>query len=681
MMTPEQARQRCQDTRKSYAATRRYKDALWTMQVAYNEGEQWGSIANQSGNLAVQGLKSQLDMHGARRVRITINEIGRHVEKVASMTNPQHIGATVLGPCETTDTYTRTATKVLQAALKRMDALQIVRGVNPDRHVLGSAGIRQVLRMVGPRRTVRKAQGQRPELSLGQYQIDWAPVMPWELTRSPAATSVAMARDEETVGHEKPRTVAWMARHYNGFALPDDSDPTEYGKVAHFLEEIRHLTGPGHAPLMTEAKDPAVLACEYWLTDPDRTAEIYTQTGRYVRWPWMFVGYIDPARNRQEILPVPRVGNKGLLANPFNGLAISMLHYRVGTEAMWGVGMPWQLMQWQDFSNIAYTWLAEALQQSASKWMYQHGTVENPQRAFNNDQWQPIPFKRKGQNDVEPKRIPGAPTPQMASDIVGMAPTGMERVTNLAQVQMGQGYRRDGSGKAYETLLREAESVPEDRITSDELTLGSLLCDTIIGTIRHGTLGMLQKLTGGTVGDGFLRELKRDDPADRIAEVRLTPTTMRPKTLLQRETRYVGLIEAQVLTPEQGVREATLAGVEGLDTSLENASAKQRAEIERMRDGDVLLPDVLENHVYHIQATRDWIDEPNALDRDEQWVERVRQHSILHQQAQMETAGMAVGQAEPLSPEMPGRASPPANMGMAQGNPAAGPAGSGLRIA
>jgi len=658
VLTPEEARQRCQQTRDAYRATRRYTDAYWTLEMAYNEGQQWGFISEGAHSLEVSRLKPVLDMHGSRRVRLTINEIGSQTEKASSMTNPQRVIGTVLGPDDTRDSYTRTADRVLRSVLIQTRALSHLRQANPDRHVLGTACVREVLALQGSRRTVREAQGQQPELTLGKYGVEWATVMPWEIIRDPASKSVQMEYDEETVGHEKPRSVQWVQEHYNGWSAKGG---TEMGKLVHFLDEIRHLSGgAGNAPLLADSKQPGVLAEEWWLTDPAETRRIFDETGIKVRWPWMFVGYINPEYSHTAIIPVPTVGQMGLLPNPFCGLPIGGFHYHVATEAMWGTGMPWKLMQWQDFSNVAITWAAEILQLCGPKWRYQKGTVEDPSTTLNNDPWQPIPFKRVSQWDMPPERVPGVQMPQIINDVVSWAPEGMRRNVNIAPVQMGIGYRRDGSGKAYETLLREAESVPEDRITSDEITLGEMFYKTLIDTIRWATLAQLQQLTAGRVPERFLRELKRHDPRLRIARVEVHPSTMRPRTRTQTEERYVSLVSQQFLSADRGVDEARRAGVTGLNTPMEKSKARQQAEIELMMAGEEVAVRVTDKHIYHIEELNEYLDSIAGMDVDPEVEARMMRHAVAHQMALQETAGMALGQPEIAPQEGPGMPSPPA---------------------
>ena len=675
-MTPDESLKICNATRVAYSATRQHLDAFWCLELAYNEGNQWGYTTEQSGNTTVNSLKPLFNSSSARRVRITINEIQRHTAKAASMTSPQQIKAEIKGPCGTVDSYTRAAGKVLHALMERIGAKKHVRSTNKDRYIVGSAGIRQVLRQVGQSRIVVPAQGRRKASKLSQYEIDWAPVMPWEIIRTPGAKSVEMQRDEDVIGHEKPRTINWMERHY-GFAPQTE---TQYGQLTHFLDEIHRLRpGPGAAPHPTEAKEKAVLPCEYWLADAAETARIFDETGLTVRWPWMFVGYIDPAKGNQ-IQPVPTIGEKGLLRNPFCGAGLKFLHYHVATEAMWGTGMPWMLMQWQDFNNIGYTWLADALQQSASKWRYEKNTIERGQEKniLNNDSWQAIPWERKAGWQQPPERVAGAPVPQMAAEIVNMAPEGMNRQAGIAPVQMGQGSKRDASGVGYQTLIAEAETVPEDRITSDEIVLGELLRNSLIDTIRISNLDQLEKLTGGQVSMTYLKELKRDDPALRIAVAEIHPTTMRPKTRLQTEGRYAGLIKDQVLPQDAGIKEAIRAGVTGLDTDREQAYQLQEAEIEAMRKGQdakILLGD---EHAWHIECLRRELNGPNRIDFEPEYLDMLQNHMLGHQMALEQTMGMAMGQPEPPAGQ-PGQGGTPA--GNPAGQAASGPGGPQLQIA
>jgi hypothetical protein len=639
------------------------------------------------GNLGVEISKGLTDIYGdnSAPLRITINEIGSHDRKVASMTSPQHIGATVFGPARTTDTYTRTAGKVLMGVLERIgmaecNALEMIRGANRDRVILGSAGIGEELRMVGRGQVVLPTQGRRQQKVLRQYAIDWAPVMPWEVTRSPAAKTVHMARDEDTILHEKPRTVGWMASKW-GIGIDTQAS---LGDLTNFLDTIRHLQGgPEFGNLMSEAKDKAVLGIQGWLTDAEETARIQAETGIEVRFPWMYFGYIDASKGNGEIQPASSIGDNGLLANPFNGLGIKWLHFHVSPEAMWGTGQPWMLMQGQDFSNIAYSFVAEAMNQSASKWVAEKASIESGKisQMLNNDPRQPILWKRDGQWATPPTRVQGAPFPQTARECIGMGQEAMGRQALIAPVQQGIGYKRDGSGAAYEALLQQADTIPEDRITSDEIALGALLRDTLIDTIRLSTVKQLQRITGGKVGESFLLELKREDPRLRIASVDLDPTTMRPRTKTQTEARYVGLATAMVLEPPAAVKEAVLAGITGLNTAMEQAFDLQDAEVERMREGGEVEVLVSDEHVWHIERTQSWLNRPERLDYAPEFIDALLNHVIAHQQAQNETTGMAMGQPEPMATPSNGRGSPPAGAPASQGGQAAGSAAPALRIA
>jgi len=386
----------------------------------------------------------------------------------------------------------------------------------------------------------------------------------------------------------------------------------------------------------------------------------------------MYVGYIDPAKGTQDIQPVSTIGNNGLLSNPFCGPGgMQFLHYHIATQAMWGTGMPWLLMQWQDFYNVSMTWTADMMQQCASKWAYEKGTIERGQEAnvLNNDPWRPIPWERKVVNSSRPERIAGAQMPQILSEVNAMSVDGMGRLAMIAPVQSGIGAKRDGSGKGYDTLIQEAESVPDDRVISDELSIGDLLRSTLVDTIRISTIDQLRRLTGGRVGDSFLYELKRDDPRLRIVCVELDPTTMRPKTKQQTEARYTGFITNQVMPQDQGLREMIRAGVKGINSDQEQAYALQEAEVERMRQGQPAEVYRDDEHAWHIDCLRRTLNAPARLDYEPEFTDALQQHMLEHQIAMEQTTGMALGQPEPTpgQPEQPGMGSPPANASAGRG--------------
>jgi hypothetical protein len=608
----------------------------------------------QSGNMAVTALPTLVQRTTGSRYRVTMDKIHSSVVKLKSSISPQHISAMPQGKHGLTSTYTRTAHRVLVETLERIKGLGRVREMMLPMHVLGSAGIRLVLKQYGAGSGFGKEQK-----GIKEFEIDWANIKPWEILRDPSANSLDMERDESIVGHEKARTLGWMKQHY-GWAPESDAVSSTMGNLLSFQDTLASARGMGTLPgtRVQDSKEKAVMVREFWLKDPDKTNEIYAKTGLRVDWPWMFVGWQDPGKGG-EFVGVDTIGDKGLLPNPFSTLPIFFFHFDPMIDGMWAAGVPWRLMQGQDITNIAWTWLVTCMQLSAPKTIYQSGTITQPEIALNNDPWEPIAVNRPNQSDIMPSRMPGAQMPSTPEALVGMAPAWMQESVHIADVQKGMGYKRDGSGAAYDTLIKQAESVPEDRVKTNEIELARLLCATITDTINVSNLKQLRALLGPDVPDENIRTIKREDARKHINSVNVHPTTLRPKTVGQTEEHFERLGVAKLLDPASVILETYLQAGTALSTPMKGAFEKQATEIDRMLGGEKDLPPHLnENHAYHIKACELFIDSPRSMDVLQDRLLEIAKHSALHMAVQSQLAIQAQGLEQE---SQPGQASPPAN--------------------
>ena len=656
MLTPEKALEDAKSLVKAYSSTRKYYDALWTLQILYDAGRQWATMAEmQSGNLAVQCLPALVQRTTGMRYRVTFDKIHEMVVKLVAAISPQQIAATPRGSHNLTNTYTRTAKRVQDEVLARIEALSHIREAMLPTHVLGTAGIRMVLRQYGGGRGHGKDQQ-----TLRQYEIDWANIMPWEVIRDPSATTLTPHRDEERIGHEKPRTLGWMKQHYGWAPKPEDVDST-MGDLLAFQDELNAAKGMGTLPGTKAADSQAkgVMVREFYYKDPDKTNQIYSEKGIRVDWPWMFVSWGDPKKGSDGFAPVPTVGKAGLIDNPFCDMPLYFFHFDRMIDGMWAAGVPWRLMQAQDVHNICWTWLIECMQMGVPKWSVQQGTVEGD---ISNDPWVPIVFKKTQQWTQKPERIPGMQMPQIPAEMVAMTPQAMREALNLADVQFGKGYKRDGSGKAYEALIEQADSVPEERVTTNELTLARLLYATTVDTIRWSTLDQLRRLLGPEVPDEHIRMLLQNDPREHLSGVGVHPSTLRPKTVGQTEEHFVSLVERQVLGPAAAVLETYLQTGTVLDTAMRGAFEKQASELDRILAGDDDVPaNIGEHHEHHIKATQLFLDSPRSEDVPPDRMEQIVSHLVSHMVAQQQLMAQASGLG-PMEPG-PGQASPPADAG------------------
>ena len=659
MHTPETALAECRRVSRDYNSTRADYDARWTLQILYDAGKQWATIAEQAGgNVAVKSLPSIVQRTTGVRYRVTMNKVHEVVVKLKSAISPRQIVAEPRGKHDISSIYTRTSRRVLSETVNRIEGLDKLRQMMLPMHVLGSAGIRMTRRQYGG----GTGHGEE-QTSLRKYEIDWANIMPWEVIRDPSAVTLYPHRDEEVIGHEKPRTVEWMKQAY-GWAPDADKLSATMGSMVSQHDSLSAARGMGTLPgaKSTESKAKGARVREFWLKDTDKTNEIFNKTGIRVDWPWMFVGWADPSEGAEDLSPVPTIGDNGLLPNPFSTMPLFFFHFDELVDGMWAAGVPWRLMQGQDITNIGWTWLVQAMQQSGSKWACEENSVDDPEKAFNNDPWRPIYYKHVNSWSKPPHRIPGAPMPTTPEALVNMAPQWMRDSQGLADVQSGKGYKRDGSGKAYEQLIKQADTVPEDRIVSNELTVARLLAATLVDTIRTSDLKQLRDLLGPEIPDSHIRAIKRDDPRKHLAGVNVHPTTLRPKTVGQTEEHFAGLAERTIIGPGDAVREIYLQAGTTLNTPMARAYEKQASELDRILSGEKdVLPSIGENHGYHIEAMQMFLDSPRSEDVPPKKLKQIHTHFALHvaTQAQMGAltggpAGDAQGAQSPAMPSPPG---------------------------
>lgn len=639
MLTPRAAQEQLHKMCDEYAGTRRYYDAAWAMSILYDAGRQWGSIADTSGNLAVQCLPEALGE--GRTTRLTLNQTHRHVQKTVANTDPVNVAASPVGANNITTSYVRAASRVMDHAAERVEAVDRLCECNLARTILGSAGIRLVLKQ-----RTRAPAGGGGNFGLRTWQVDWANFMPWEIIRESSSKSLRPARDDDRIAHQKPRSLVWLQEAYGWTPKPDQVRGT-MGELLDFQDKLMSAQGYGGmaAPTLKESKAKAVLVHEAYFKDPEQSQKIFVETGLWEEWPWMYVGWSDPNASRSDILAMPNVGTNGLVRNPFCTNPLFVFHFDRTIEAMWARSLPWLLMQGQDISNIAVSWMVEAMQQCFPKWRLEKGTVENPAKALNNNPRRWIEYKRVGNSRevTPPDRIPGVNIPPAAREMAEFAPEWMAKAAGIAPVQEGRGYKRDGSGVAYEALIREAESIPENRISHDEREIARLLYATTVDSIRWSTIDQLRAMLGPEVPYEHVLMLKRDDPRMRLSKVTVHPAMLRPKTKAQTEEHFVNLVERQVLLPGEAVLEILLQSGTALNTAMRQAFEVQAYEIDQMLQGQFAEPTVWDEHPHHLTACKNLINSLRWIDVPPEAQELILLHATLHADAIQDTTPEALG--------------------------------------
>jgi len=638
MLNAKKANELAQRTLKNWGASRKWWDAFWVTETMYDCGTQWATVSARSGNLAVRYLKDHVEPDAAK-LRVTLNKIHPEVALLTAKTNPRQITASTKGRDNLTSTYTRTADLLLKEIINEVEATSQFSDMNATRHILGSSILRLVLRAKGRGTAIARNPGLKRNITLRRLAVELAHVYPWEVIRDPAAKSLRFHRDEIVFGHQKPRTVEWVQKHY-GFKPKTEST---MGKLLDFQDELVAARGNGQSHLLTDSEQPGVIWHEFYYQDGDVDAD----------WPWMYPCWTDPVSERGLLKPVPDWGNAGLAPNPFCCLPFFMFNFDdKAIESAFGRGVPWVLMQHQNLTNVSITWLARLLQQGGGKLMYQDRTIENPKRALNPDPWQPIAVRLPHQWSQYPQRLQPPQIPPAGLELLNIVPGWMREALNVTDAQRGIPVKRGQSGEAYKQLLQEAYATIDDMETADAETLGRLLYALLVDTIRHAPLGDLRRLIGHSTPDEHIRVLKRGDPADMLRSVEVHSTSLRPKTRGEIKENFVSLVEAQVLSPGDAIREMLLQGGINIDTPRRESYAKQAGEIDIILAGGTVEVSIADNHAYHMDAVKLVLDSPRSQDMPPEVFDALQNHWIAHAQAEMQIAVAAAG----LNEQSPGPA-------------------------
>ena len=631
-MTDEEAIAWVKQTAEQWRQVRHRHDAAWTMNLVYDTGDQWGRVVQNLTSASVRSLKEIVDPN-RMDVRATLDITHQNVIKKLSVTNPQRIAATVW--TRSSQTYGRTCEVVLEKWLDANRGKFHVRAANHIRIVLGAGIVRRTISAVG---------GPRQPGQVGRTRIGWSECFPWEIVRDPSAMTTNPFDDEEIIGQEKPRTLAWLKANF-GLAV---ESKTTMGDMASYQDDVISAALGKRISDLSLSKQKAVMVGE-WCFKTDEGEQ-----------PWAkhMLTWRDPRRGQNVYNAIP-LGGGGLHDNPFDGLPWSFLWYDKELLAAWPRGLPHMLFRHQDMFNSSLTWLQRAERLGLGKMMIDKSTVEGTDRMMDNDPFKPTFYRLASAYQKPPYRESGPQIPATATHLAGIMPEMARGAAGLAGVQFGEpSGRRGDSGISLEKRLDQADSIIEDMRTDDEDTLSLLLRGTLIDVIRHYTLDDLAELVGPDVGQEQLLELKRSDPAKEIESVPLHPASLRPKTQADVQDQFIQLARNMVIPAEQAQYEMWEQGRVNINSPMTRALAKQDAEIQFMlRTGQYVQPSIGEGHSYHIIGARQFIDGNRWHDVPEDRKQIILEHLIGHMTAMREEQmGIAPPQGQP---SVAGQPSPP----------------------
>lgn len=599
--------------------------------MVYDQGPQWGYISPQSGSLSVNHLRTIIDPQRSD-VRVAINQIHSTVKQFESRLSPQRIDAYLrprTGSVEDA-TVAQVGGKLLERTLTDIDALSVMREMNPTRLVLGTGIVRRTMKQVG--QVIQTPDG----APIRNLKVGWANCYPFEIIRDPASTTMRPERDEIDFAQEKPRTTHWIKRNF-GIEVTTDST---LGLMLDYQRQIKAATGMSPYGAALDSKLKAVLVYEAYFQDEDDPGD----------WPWMLFGYSDPKAQGQEIIPL------WYGKNPFFGLPYTFFAYDQPVNSPWGAGIPHFQREGQDVFNLALTWMMRVMREGAGRWRYLKGTVENPSKQFTNRIDVPLEWtwaKTYPQNTPAPERTAPPQLPPTANVMLANAPSWIQNAVNFSDVQRGApGSKRGEAAAAYEIRLKQADSPIENIRVNDEMALSRLLFGTWVDIASPDKLRLDQArdILGPDMPDEHIRMLLRRPPTEPISEVVVKPTTMRPMTPAETKQDFTGLASSRVIEPVDAQWEMLLQGNVNTNTLMYQSYWKQMSEIQSMKSGRPAQPTVLDEHDFHMKTIEIFVSTPEWHTLGPEIQDEIQKHYLGHIEAKQAEAGLeAMGSIQPAT--------------------------------
>jgi len=620
-MSQEQALEEATKLRQSVRRARRRQDSVWALNMAYATNHQWSWIAQQGSSVRQVKRLREIINPDRTDVRVSLDLIHAPLKRTVAALKSQRIAAIIrmAGGDTTAQTSHHVYNEALRAQLNAMGALKVWRSLQLPRCVLGTSLLRRQILTSGRPVTLPEDywhETKKP-LRLRKLEVRWARAQPFEILRDPTADDPDFNQNDNIIGHEKPRTLQWLKRNFN----VDVQTESTMGDLMSYQDQLRSVTGwwwqGDHA---RDSRQGGVMVFEFFLRDPDAEED----------WAYHLMAYNDPKEEDDKLVPF-HFGK-----NPFYGLPIHPLSYDTTVGGCWARGMPELLKPYQDIKNIAVTTIARTMiQHGYPRWVMEEGTVEDPSKAFTNRADQVLSWKRNREWDKPPFRAVPPPHDPSATDLINMTSEEADRNVGVAPVMQGQMVKRGQAGKAYEAVIGQAEVPLNDLRKDDELTLNEALMGTLIDGIRllRQRRDVAQGILGRAFSEDQIATALRQDPADLVEAVEVTPESLRHRTPREIRDDYAGAVKDQWMSPIDAQRQMLAQGDIVTNVVMADARQKQQIELETMLAGGEAKVNAAEDH-----ATSEWIlqrfcSSPRYLALPEEIQLKIQKHWAQHKQA------------------------------------------------
>ena len=354
--------------------------------------------------------------------------------------------------------------------------------------------------------------------------------------------------------------------------------------------------------------------------------------------------------------------------SPFYRLPLHFIHYEDRVMEPWAAGMPLLLKNGQDINNMVWTALMRTMLAHYPKWIIDKRTVDaSDYPTTRTDE----PVLYTGRPNAQPPKREAAPGGNpIAENLLVQLDDKIRDQASLAAIQFGQQVKRGQSGKAYDAVASQAESVLNDVQVSDALVLEDLLMGTLVdtGKLLRMRPDAARKLLGTQFPPDAIRRAFSRPATETVRCVRVYANAIRPRTPGQVEDKFTAAVKDQIIDPHKAVWEMLVQGDIVFDSRMAEQKAKQELEIEMLLAGQPVLVAPTEDHdtamlvLDTLQSSQRW----HSLNDQQQTA--VLDHWMAHRRAKMEIQAIEmqmqaqVAGAPGASPGMP---SPPA-----QQNPA-----------
>lgn len=403
---------------------------------------------------------------------------------------------------------------------------------------------------------------------------------------------VGITTPEVTQHNEWADTMAWPAaeveRRY-GFQftkktkenLPTLGDLRQFDEM---VQAIRSLQPAGY----NSSKTPAVLVTEYYFDLWQKMAIlVHTGTGStqsHVVWvgpnPY---GYMDESGKWVGLCPFLKLDFSMSLLGP------------------WGPGVPHIIRTPQQITNLVYTnFLRNLLATSAPHYLYEEGTIADPNTAFSPRIGAPIEWKRARPDSQAPGILRTAEIPSIVNALASAMPQVMADMAHVSPVLQGIQSSDKASAQAIQIKLAQAQRPFSAMEEKDSEKYTRFFSDFTRVLVNSAPAEVLLEAVGQDLKSEADEMLSQNPRLKSRLTVSIPRDAIHPRTTAEKRQDLVQAAQLQLMSPQEYRYEL----------------AKQLGHPLTSKESIVLANVARENLMFLAGATADQVDATHFEDHD-----------------------------------------------------------------